>query len=272
MVVATSNDLKSRNLKFPFRAILVQAGLLVVERWRIFYFDATSTHNIDHRRINSIGVQIESSLSCTMMLLCRQFQRLSRPSLRATGSLLDHYTFESKKFSSVEDDSLKHEIQETNTRYAGKVDIRETGQYGWGLFALCEFQAGDMVMQGRALEMGPAKDAHTIQTDWNTHAIMDLPARFVNHVCNEANLGIKKNDVGAYDFHALKEIGASEELLWDYETSEYEMEGFVCACGKPNCRRELWGFRYHANEIISSYGKDFVAPYLLEKPLDETSP
>jgi hypothetical protein len=206
------------------------------------------------------------------MLLCRQFQRISRPSLRSAGRLLYPCTFASRKLSSVEDDSLKNEIQEANARYEGKVDIRETGQYGWGLFAICEFQAGDLVMQGRAIEMGPAKDMHTIQTDWNTHAMMDLPARFVNHVCNEANLGIKKNDVGAYDFHALKRIGESEELLWDYETSEYEIEGFMCSCGKPSCRRELRGFRHHANEILSSYGEDFVAPYLLEKPLDEISP
>jgi hypothetical protein len=167
---------------------------------------------------------------------------------------------------------LRNEIQEANVRYAGKVDIRETGQYGWGLFALSDFQAGDLVMRGRALEMGPAKDAHTIQTDWNTHAVMDLPARFVNHVCNEANVGIQKNDVGAYDFHALKGIGTSEELLWDYETSEFEIEGFVCSCGKPSCRGELRGFRHHSNEIISSYGEDFVAPYLLERPLDDASP
>jgi hypothetical protein len=206
------------------------------------------------------------------MFVCRQLQRTSRPSLRSAGRLLDHYTHESKKFSSVKDDSLRNEIQEANVRYAGKVDIRETGQYGWGLFALSDFQAGDLVMRGRALEMGPAKDAHTIQTDWNTHAIMDLPARFVNHVCNEANLGIQKNEVGAYDFHALKEIGASEELLWDYETSEFEIEGFVCSCGKPSCRGELRGFRHHSNEIISSYGEDYVAPFLLERPLDDASP
>jgi hypothetical protein len=207
-----------------------------------------------------------------MMLLCRQFQSLSRPSLRPAGRLLDPFTFDSKRFSSVEDDSLKNEIQEANARYTDKIDIRETGQYGWGLFALCEFQTGDLVMRGRSIESGPAKDAHTVQTDWNTHAMMDLPARFVNHVCNEANVGIKKNDVGAYDFHALRQICVSEEILWDYETSEYEIEGFVCSCGKPSCRGQLRGFRQHANEIISSYGEDYVAPYLLEKPLDDASP
>lgn len=206
------------------------------------------------------------------MLLCRQLQRISRPKLRCAGRLLDTCTFDSKRFSSVEDDSLKNEIQDANARYAGKVDIRETGQYGWGLIALCEFQVGDLVMRGSALEMGPTKDAHSIQTDWNTHALMDLPARFVNHVCNEANLGIKKNDVGAYDFHALNRICVSEELLWDYETSEYEIEGFVCSCGKPSCRGELRGFRHHADEILSTYGADYVAPYLLEKSLDDASP
>jgi hypothetical protein len=210
-----------------------------------------------------------------MMLLCRQFQRIPRPSLRSNGRILDPCSFDSKKFSSAEGDSLKHEIQEANVRYAGKIDIRETGQYGFGLFALCEFQAGALVMRGRAIESGPVKDAHTVQMDWNTHALMDLPARFVNHVCNEANVGIQKNDVGAYDFRALRPICVSEQILWDYETSEYEIEGFMCSCGKPSCRGELRGFCQHANEIISSYGEDYVAPYLLEKPLqnqEDSSP
>jgi hypothetical protein len=207
-----------------------------------------------------------------MMLLCRQFPRISQPSNRSAGRLFGACTFDSKKFSSAEDDSLKIEIQEANAQNAGKIDIRETGQYGWGLFALREFQAGALVMRGRALESGPAKDKHTVQTDWNTHAMMDLPARFVNHVCNVANVGIKKNDVGAYDFHALGRICVNEELLWDYETSEYEIEGFVCSCGKPSCRGELRGFRQHSSEIISTYGEDYVAPYLLERPLHDVSP
>jgi hypothetical protein len=95
---------------------------------------------------------------------------------------------------------------------------------------------------------------------------MDLPARLVNHVCNEANVGIQKNNLGAYDFYALEKIQESQEILWDYECSEYEMEGFVCSCGRSRCRGELRGFREHAAEVIESYGEDYVAPYLLEKP------
>jgi hypothetical protein len=174
----------------------------------------------------------------------------------------------SKTFSSVniDDDSLKTEIQEANLRYAGTIDIRETGQYGWGLFALCEFEAGALVMRGRAITSGPARDAHSVQTDWNTHATMDLPARFVNHVCNDANVGIQTNNVGAYDFYALRRIHVNDELLWDYETSEYEInKGFVCACGTPNCRGELRGFRHHADEILASYGEKYIAPFLLER-------
>jgi hypothetical protein len=70
------------------------------------------------------------------------------------------------------------------------------------------FKAGALVMRGRAIESGPVRDAHSVQTDWNINATIDLPVRFVNHVCNEANVGIQKNDVGAYDFHALHGIGA----------------------------------------------------------------
>jgi hypothetical protein len=196
------------------------------------------------------------------MLLCRSIPRISRSHIYSSRQVSIPYAYasNSKSFSSVEG-----EIQEANIRYAGKIDIRETGQYGWGLFALCDFKAGVLVMRGRAVESGPARNAHSVQTDWNTHATMDLPARFVNHVCNEANVGIQKNDVGAYDFHALRRIHMNEEFLWDYETSEYEIKGFVCSCGRPNCRGELRGFRQHADEIIASYGEEYVAPFLLER-------
>ena len=49
---------------------------------------------------------------------------------------------------------------------------------------------------------------------------MDLPARFINHSC-EANVGIRDNNAGAFDFLALQPVLRGEELTW------------VGACSRP---------------------------------------
>ena len=64
---------------------------------------------------------------------------------------------------------------------------------------------------------------HTIQTGWNRHVVMDLPARFTNHKCDDVTVGLKPNHLGAYDFVAMREIENGEEILWNYESTEYEL-------------------------------------------------
>ena len=51
---------------------------------------------------------------------------------------------------------------------------------------------------------------------------MDLPAVMINHSC-DANVGIKDNELGAYDFIAIKHIKDNEELTWDYGCAEYSV-------------------------------------------------
>jgi hypothetical protein len=110
---------------------------------------------------------------------------------------------------------------------------------------------------------------------------MDLPARLINHVCNVANVGIRATrqhsqshpaaaatatttTTPSYDFYAVRDIQAGEELLWDYECSEYEISNFRCQCGMPGCRGELRGYKFHGPEVLKAYGERYVAAYLLE--------
>lgn len=136
---------------------------------------------------------------------------------------------------------------------------------GYGLFARHALDKGQMVMSATALEVHTIPTSHTIQTDWNRHVTMDWPAILVNHSC-QANLGIQSNDHGAYDFVALEDIPEGDEVTWDYETSEYEMaEAFSCSCGSPMCRGILQGFRGNGPVVIAAYGREHVAPYLLDR-------
>ena len=90
---------------------------------------------------------------------------------------------------------------------------------------------------------------------------MDLPATLINHSC-DANVGIRDNDLGAYDFFALTDIVEGEELVWDYNASEWEISTpFQCACGSPRCRGRLRGFKHDGEHIRDAYGP-FYASYL----------
>lgn len=151
------------------------------------------------------------------------------------------------------------------------VEIRQSpDQRGWGVFARRSFPKGEALFRGRSLESNDMPTSHSIQTDWDTHVMMDLPAILSNHSCG-ANAGVQPNDLGAYDFYAMKDIAKDEEIFWDYETSEYEVSTpFVCNCGDPECRGKMQGFRFHGDALVDKYGLPFIAPYLLDGEANET--
>jgi SET domain-containing protein len=160
------------------------------------------------------------------------------------------------------------------TRTDSLVEIRRDDDdgKGWGLFAKECIRKGRVVFRGSAVEIrhddddhDKFRDSHTVQTDWNTHVLMDLPAVLVNHSC-EANVGIQPNDVQAYDFIALRDIQRGEEIVWDYETSEYDIASqFACSCGSTNCRGVLSGYKDHGPVVKDLYGEQYIAPYLMQQ-------
>lgn len=162
-------------------------------------------------------------------------------------------------------DASIEEINEANERCHGEVKIKLTNDHGWGVFALKDYSPDERVMVGKCLMVEPEQGTHTIQTDWKTHVFMDLPSRYSNHVCGTANLGIKDNEHGAYDFYAISSISAGEELRWDYSTSEYEIENFKCSCESPLCRRFVKGFRSDGSRTRAIYGEKYIANYLKTK-------
>ena len=157
--------------------------------------------------------------------------------------------------------SLQDEINDANKRYNNILKIHHTNNRDWGLSATRTFFKGQKVMSSKALGAMATRDSHSVQTGWNQHVLIDLPARFINHSCG-ANVGIRDNVNGAFDFFALKEIKTGNELLWDYEASEYEIRGFeTCLCGSERCRGSLGGFKKHGDGIKLLYG-DHYADYL----------
>lgn len=155
------------------------------------------------------------------------------------------------------------DVDEVNAKYVGILQI-QPNQFGRGLFADRKYIKGDMIMSANAVSVKSERDSHSVQTDWNKHVIMDLPAILINHNCN-ANTGIRDNEKGAFDFFALCDINRGDELVWDYEAAEYIIDGFQCSCGSCKCRHSLGGFHVNRNAIMQQYGKDYIAKYLQGK-------
>lgn len=155
--------------------------------------------------------------------------------------------------------SEEAEVEDADKRYDGILRIVKTPNRGWSLVASKAFTKGETVISSRAVSSTKDRHSHSIQTDWNTHVVVDLPARFINHSC-EANTGILDNNSGAYDFIALRDIQDGEELFWDYDAAEFEISSpFQCSCGSPNCRGVLKGFKYNEKLIRDQYGKYYAA-------------
>ena len=202
-----------------------------------------------------------------------------------------------KKFSSTKKDVLESEINDSHQRQ-DKVIIRKRlrnqqqhndADDEYGVYACRDFQKGDIVMEGRAQSyqrfdaaatssIFTTPGTHTIQVDWSKHVKLDLPSRFVNHICGMANVGIVRPTTKAvftdnddstniiyYTFVALQDIAKDEEILWDYECSEYESfnGGFECLCGSTTCRGRILGYKYNGDIVTKAYGQQYIAPYLI---------
>lgn len=119
---------------------------------------------------------------------------------------------------------------------------------GWMVVAVHAIQPGDLVVIGRAVQVVPQRTIHSFQVDWDTHVDLDEPARYINHSC-DPNTGIHDNSYGGFDFIALRAIAPTEEITWDYETSEYVSIAVThCLCGAADCRTALHGFQHRRHD------------------------
>ncbi|MEH2367470.1 SET domain-containing protein [Nostoc sp.] len=140
------------------------------------------------------------------------------------------------------------------------VTIQKTAK-GRGVFATKKFAQGEIVVVGRQIEAVPERTMYTFQMDFNLHVHLDEPSWIINHSCNP-NTGVRNNQFGGYDFVALCDIEADEEITWDYETTEYELiVVFGCLCGSLSCRGKTLGFKFREQILRDTYG-EYIADYL----------
>ena len=82
---------------------------------------------------------------------------------------------------------------------------------------------------------------------------------FINHSC-APNLGIR----GQITYVALRDIGAGEELTYDWAMEEHGRTRTLCRCGARRCRRVLTGRDWMIPRLQRRY-RGFFSSYLEDK-------
>lgn len=143
-----------------------------------------------------------------------------------------------------------------------RIEIKSAGLKGLGVFTLDAIKAGEVVVCGQPISLTNKRTDYSFQTGLDRHVELDEPARRINHSCNP-NLGIRNNEVGGYDFIAIRASDSGEELTWDYCTTEYvsiAIKG-TCLCNSAICRKRITGYKSLPENIKQKY-RNYVADYL----------
>jgi hypothetical protein len=156
------------------------------------------------------------------------------------------------------------------TWFSEKVEKRESGIEGRGLFAQRAISQGELVTvkggtvmtraERDALEpvMGPAD----IQIEDDlfigpvTPETREDGMMCLNHSC-APNVGLR----GQISFVAMRDIAAGEELTFDYATGDDDDWEMTCCCGSESCRRVVTGKDWRKPDVQLRY-RGYFSAYL----------
>ncbi len=116
---------------------------------------------------------------------------------------------------------------------------------GRGLFAGQSIAGGTEILRftGPVLSLNEVRSrgaaaANALQVGIDRYLYLDEPGRFVNHSC-EPNAAV----VNDTTLVAIREIGAGEEIRFDYSTTVSDGWTMPCRCGAPGCRGLVVAFQ-----------------------------
>lgn len=118
---------------------------------------------------------------------------------------------------------------------------------GYGLFAGRGFLEGELLFSLRGRLFGGRRPgledeewfAHSYQLDRDLYLYPETPeGRYINHSC-DPNAGLRED----LEMIALRDIGAGEEVFFDYSTTMSEHSWTMpCGCGASLCRGRIGDF------------------------------
>jgi hypothetical protein len=136
------------------------------------------------------------------------------------------------------------------------LEVRQS-KFGKGIFAKKFIGAGTIICKVpseptldflNTKAMGEI-ESHALQVDVDLYTICQPPFLYSNHSCNP-NCALNAN----FEFFALRNINADEEMFWDYSTSMLERSWtMACKCGEKNCRKIITDFDLLPHALQQKY-------------------
>lgn len=130
------------------------------------------------------------------------------------------------------------------------------GRLGRGIHARRPILAGETILEfqgpvlshAEVLAMGEDQ-AYALQIGPDLYVDTRPPGRFTNHSC-QPNAGIRADRL----LVALRDIGAGEEIQFDYSTTMSENHWtMMCRCGRENCRGVIGDFHHLPSWLQAHY-------------------
>lgn len=122
----------------------------------------------------------------------------------------------------------------------------------------------ELICVGRRTGIAPMRDSHSLQVNENTHVYLNNPAQLFSHSC-DPNVYLMDNDIGGYNFFAVRDIVKGEILSLHYGMMEAESISVPkCCCNADNCHGKSIGFKEASPDLQAFLYGLGVANYLQE--------
>lgn len=152
------------------------------------------------------------------------------------------------------------------------LELVETKTIGRKAIARVPLAAGTVINVFREPVEG-RPTMHTVQFDETTHVAPTLGAEFISHACAGTNTRIVvHDDRKAASFVVTKDVDAGEDLSFNYNTTEWDMNSpFPCECA--DCKasgvtRSVRGFKHLSNADRMLIMNE-VSPFVRQRTMEE---
>jgi len=125
--------------------------------------------------------------------------------------------------------------------------IKETKEKGNGLYTTQNWQPNQNLFELKGIKK-PINQSTPLAIQISHQECIESYPHYNDHQANHScNPNCKIQFGPQIIMRTIKPIKAGEEITWDYETTEYDMQdcSFTCNCKTPECRGIIIGAKYH---------------------------
>ena len=158
-------------------------------------------------------------------------------------------------------------------REGASLEVRSSGKRGSGLYAAEQIRLGEVirtiiivreVTADAPLAAHEAADRCT-RIDGRIYLVGE-PDCFVNHACEPS--AYKRYAEGGVHMVAMRDIGAGDEITYDYMMNTDGGDAWPCACGSARCRGSTSASYFDLPPRVQARYRPYLAEWFVAAHLD----